>query len=240
MTNKIKIIFIIIFSSLFIYGCWNTESPKNIPTPLTDNNESSIWIENNFESDYNEEDKEIKFENWTKDDVSFSWSEEWTDNDSWDLNNTNKNTTKNDSEDSMNINDIDEESNNWDNSFKNLDEANKKWISLICEFKDDKNFVTNMYIRDSKIFLEWKLDDPNAYDWIIENENIFFFNKEVWYNVDLGKNEWVIKMWKTNIKSFEDMLDLINEQKDNCRAKEFEKWKFDIPKDIEIKKFWSN
>lgn len=123
------------------------------------------------------------------------------------------------------------------NSFDSVKDAISKWLSLKCVYTDTDESKTTIYIKNDSILLKW---DNDQQEWnvtgIIKWDTMFMWNGTVWMKLNLSTSpKDSIKVGKQSIKSQDDLLDVLNTQKDNCKQEDIDSTKFDLPEWIEFK-----
>lgn len=128
-------------------------------------------------------------------------------------------------------------SDNAKSSFDSLNEAVSKWISLKCLYTDTDKSVTNLYIKWDSVFIEWASENKQwNVSGIIKWDTMYMWDQSSGFKLNLSTSpKDSIKIWSQSIKSEQDLLDIVNSQKDNCTQEEIEDSKFEIPSNIEFK-----
>lgn len=127
-------------------------------------------------------------------------------------------------------------------SFDSVKDAVLKWISLKCSYTDNDKSVTTLYIKDDNISIEWSNDNKEwSVNGVIKGDTIYMWNNEAWMKLNLSTSpKDSIKIGKQSIKSQDDLLDILNTQKDGCSKTDIDSTKFDLPSNVEFKELKSS
>jgi len=129
--------------------------------------------------------------------------------------------------------------------FQSIKDAFDRSVAIRCDYTDEDGEKVTTYIKNKKIYLESqpKPDedgtvtplvhgitmDDKMYIWTAEsNEGLIF---------DLNDAEEPAKMGDTEVRSTEDIINKLEEKKENCRPETIPDSKFDLPAGMEFKSF---
>ena len=124
-----------------------------------------------------------------------------------------------------------------DNVFSSIRDAVTKQIALKCEYIDEDGNKTTTYIKGQMVRMKGN-DEQADFDGLMRDEKFYMWDnvKKTGMVLDLTKtaDDGDIKMENKQIKNIDDVIDVLEEKKNNCVVSPESAGLFEIPSDIKF------
>ena len=124
-----------------------------------------------------------------------------------------------------------------DSVFSSIRDAVTKQIALKCEYTDENGSKTTTYIKGKTVRMKGNGEQSN-FDGLMKDEKFYMWDniKKTGMILDLAKtaDDGSVKMEDKQIKSIDDVIEVLEEKKNNCVVAAESSGLFEIPSDIKF------
>lgn len=121
--------------------------------------------------------------------------------------------------------------------FSSIRDAVTKQIALKCEYTDENGNKTTTYIKGQTVRMKGNGEQSN-FDGLMKEEKFYMWDnvKKTGMILDLAKtaDDGSVKMENKQIKSIDDVIDVLEEKKNNCVVSPESAGLFEIPSDVKF------